>query len=377
MKPTDFTLDEQLRITAHEIIRRKKTLDITDEDIQTLLEAKPIIISELNEIVESFYAELLEIEEVSQVIGDAESLHRLKNHLQGYLRSLFDGPYDMDYVQSRLRIGLVHKRIGVPSKLFIAGYKILSRILRGRLRHHSKDISCELCSGRSGSLEKLMLFDLVLVFDTYIQGLVNEVNRSKADLETYARELEATVVSRTKQLAEQASKDGLTGLYNQRAFFEYLSTELSRSQRRADTFTLCYFDLDNFKKANDTFGHKYGDKVLTNVADATTKVLRKEDIGARYGGDEFCILLPQTSIDQAKSMCKRLTESFTKIDPECFVTMSIGLAEFVPDAGLDADTLIKRADKAMYLSKKQSGHYITPYSDDLISPLKEVYYPTI
>lgn len=377
MKPTDLTLDEQLRITAHEIIRRKKIFHISDEDIQNLLEVKPVILSELDDIVTNFYTKLVEVEGVAQVIGDAESLYRLKNHLQSYLRSLFEGPYGMEYVQSRLRIGLVHKRIGVPPKLYIAAYKILSKILRTKLREQNNEMSCDICSSRSSSLENLMLFDLVLVFDTYIQGLVNEVNRSKEDLEIYARELEGTVASRTKELAEQASKDGLTGLYNQRTFYEYLGTELSRSQRRADTFTLCYFDLDNFKKANDTHGHKFGDQVLTNVASAVKQILRDEDIGARYGGDEFCIILPNTPAEEAQTVCKRLINAFSKIDPDCIVTMSIGLAEFIPDLGLDADSLIKRADKAMYSSKNQSGHYITVYTDENTRPANNEFYPTI
>ena len=377
MKPTDLTLDEQLRITAHEIIRRKKLFQITEKDIQTLLEVKPIILTELDDIVTTFYTKLVEVEGVAQVIGDAESLYRLKNHLARYLRTLFEGSYGMEYVQSRLRIGLVHKRIGVPPKLYIAAYKILSKILRTKLREQNKEKSCDLCSSRSNSLENLMLFDLVLVFDTYIQGLVNEVNRSKEDLETYARELEDTISSRTKELAEQASKDGLTGLYNQRTFYEYLSTELSRSQRRADTFTLCYIDLDNFKKVNDTHGHKFGDQVLTNVASAIKQILRDEDIGARYGGDEFCMILPNASAEEARMVCKRLINAFSKIDPDCIVTMSIGLAEFIPDSGLDTDSLIKKADKAMYSSKNQSGHYITVYSDESQKPKNDNFYPTI
>lgn len=377
MKPTDLTLDEQLRITAHEIAWRKKIFNISEEDIETLLEVKPIILSDLENIVTTFYTKLVEIEGVAQVIGDAESLHRLKNHLQGYIRSLFEGPYNMEYVQTRLRIGLVHKRIGVPPKLYIAAYKILSKILRSKIREQNKEKACDICSNRSSSLENLMLFDLVLVFDTYIQGLVNEVNRSKEDLEIYARELEDTVASRTKELAEQASKDGLTGLYNQRTFYEYLGTELSRSQRRADTFTLCYFDLDNFKKANDTHGHIFGDQVLTNVATAIKQILRDEDIGARYGGDEFCMILPNASAEEAQTVCKRLINVFSKSDPDGIVTMSIGLAEFIPDSGLDTDSLIKRADKAMYLSKNQSGHYVTVYSDENTKIKNDAFYPTI
>ncbi len=75
-----------------------------------MLEVKPIILTELDDIVTDFYTTLVEVEGVAQVIGDAESLYRLKNHLQGYLRSLFEGPYDMEYVQTRLRCGLVLER---------------------------------------------------------------------------------------------------------------------------------------------------------------------------------------------------------------------------------------------------------------------------
>ncbi|MEZ0576885.1 GGDEF domain-containing protein, partial [Halodesulfovibrio aestuarii] len=170
--------------------------------------------------------------------------------------------------------------------------------------------------------------------------------------------------------------DGLTGLYNQRTFFDHLELEISRSHRRGDTFSICYFDLDNFKKANDTHGHKYGDEILINVATAMKQVLRKEDIAARYGGDEFCILFPDTQSGECRTICERLIEDFSKINSMNIVTMSIGLAEFSPETGLDADTLIKMADKAMYSSKKNPGHYITQYSDVVITSPDDEYDPT-
>lgn len=365
MKPTDMTLNEQLRITAHEIVKRKELLGLAEGDAGLLLEAKPLITEKLDEIVETFYGQLVDLEGVAQVIGDAESLARLKNHLRGYLRSLFGGLYDVDYVQSRLRIGLVHKRIGVPPKLYIAAYKILSGVLRDHLRPQSGDDKCTVCDSRYEALEKLMLFDLVLVFDTYIQGLMNEVKRGQEEVEDYARDLEVQVADRTRELAEQARKDGMTGLYNQRSFFEYVRMELSRAQRRAEVFSLCYIDLDKFKMANDTKGHKYGDSVLINVAKAMTEVLREEDIGARYGGDEFCVLLPQTNAVDAEGVCTRLTRAFSALDADCEVTMSIGIAEFDPNEGMDMELLIKQADKAMYLSKQQEGHAISHYNPEL------------
>lgn len=364
MKPTDQTLNEQLRITAHEISKRKRLLEITEDEAASLREAKPLITSDLDDIVESFYSRLVDMEGVSQLIGDSESLFRLKNHLRGYLRNLFDGVYDSEYVQSRLRIGLVHKRIGVPPKLYIAAYKLLSGLLRERLRTDGHDAdACKTCNNRYDALEKLMLFDLVLVFDTYIQGLMNEVIRGQDELEEYAHELEIQVAERTKQLREQARKDGMTGLYNQRSFFEYVRMELSRAQRRAERFSLCYIDLDHFKQANDTYGHKYGDEVLINVAKAMDEVLREEDVGGRYGGDEFCLLLPQTPAKDAVPVCQRLYEAFSALDPECKVTMSIGITEFDPNAGMDMELLIKQADKAMYASKEKKGHVITIHAD--------------
>ncbi|CCH49039.1 diguanylate cyclase domain-containing protein [Pseudodesulfovibrio piezophilus] len=368
MKPTDLTLNEQLRITDHEIIKRKGLLFITEEDAKILLAIKPLVANNLVDIVEKFYDKLVGLEGVSQVIGDAESLYRLKNHLRGYLRSLFDGQYDMEYVQSRLRIGLVHKRIGVPPKLYIAAFKTLSMILRDYLRDDTKDDSkddlvCKTCRVQQESLEKLMLFDLILVFDTYIQGLMNEVRRGQEELEEYTRELEEQVAVRTQQLADQARRDGMTGLFNQRSFYEYLRMEISRGQRRAERFALCYIDLDKFKQANDIHGHRYGDTVLLNVAKSLESITRQEDVAARYGGDEFCLLLPQTNAEMARLVCKRLTENFTLMDENCTVTMSIGIAEFDPNGGMDVELLVRMADQAMYVSKEKAGHYITVFSE--------------
>lgn len=354
MKPTDLTLNEQMRLTSFEIDKRKELLAISADDVKVLLEAKSVIVDDLDTIVEAFYKQLVNIDAVPQLIGDAESLYRLKNHLRGYLRSLFDGQYDIDYVQSRLRIGLVHKRIGVPPKLYVAAYKILSSLLKKRLKTSGEE-SCALCNARYEALEKLMLFDLVLVFDTYIQSLVNAVDRSREELEIYAQDLEQTVADRTKQLAEQARKDGMTGLFNQRSFFEAMRKELSRAQRRGEPLSLCYLDLDHFKKANDTMGHKYGDSILINVAKAMFAVLRQEDVGVRYGGDEFCILLPATSPKEAVIVCERVIEAFTELDEKKIVTMSVGITAFSPDSGLDSDALVKQADKAMYVSKKKKG----------------------
>ncbi|UZP67066.1 GGDEF domain-containing protein [Desulfovibrio mangrovi] len=364
-RPTDLTLNEQLRITSVEIQRRKELMGITEEDEKLLHELRPAIARDVVEIVSEYYEFLVDFYEVAELIGDSETLERLKNHLQRYVLTLFSGQYDAEYVQTRLRIGLVHKRIGVPPKLYVAALYKLGDLLRNRLILYGNGTkACEACSGRMSVLDKILMFDLILVFDTYIQSLMDELHRHKDEVEKYAAGLEGVIAKRTEELAELSRKDGLTGLFNQRSFFEELRRELARSHRRNQLLSLCYIDLDGFKRANDTFGHKYGDGVLMNMASVFRKTLRAEDSAARYGGDEFCVILPSTPREEAVGICQRLASQFSEIDPQCEVTLSIGIAEFSPDAGWDADMLVGHADSAMYRSKRVKGHAITVWGED-------------
>ncbi|MDH4320050.1 MAG: GGDEF domain-containing protein [Desulfobulbaceae bacterium] len=360
--PTDFTLTDQLRMTEREIRRRKEMLHITAEDSELLLNLKPQIASQLDILIEEFYAQQVQISEIARLIGDADTLRRLKQHMRLYILALFDSDYGHDYVLSRLRIGMVHKRIGVEPKLYVSAIRNLQNLLRTVILNNSNK-DCSLCGKQVNALEKILLFDLQLVFDTYIHSLMDELSRGKEEIEQYAESLEETVAERTRELFDLARKDGLTGLLNQRSFYEELRRELARSQRHGQEMTLMYFDLDGFKKVNDTQGHNRGDAILSGVADAINQSIRAEDIPARYGGDEFCIILPQTDSVSGASIAKRLSAAFDKTMGDSGVTFSIGLATSKSETPLDGDTLVKKADSAMYKSKKISGHAITVADD--------------
>lgn len=358
MKPTDQTLMEQIKITDREIEQRLGYLKLNKKDIQKIVQAKPIISNEIESIVKEFYDYLISYDEISHIIGDSESLTRLKNYIRQYILELFDGKYDADYVQSRLRIGLVHKRIGVPPKLYIMAVKHLLNLLRQRLVAESLE-NCRVCENRISLIETIILFDLTLVFDTYIHGMMEELIRGKKELEAYAEGLEEKINERTRELKNIARIDGLTSLFNQRSFYEELRREVSRSRRRASNLCLIYFDLDGFKRVNDTQGHQKGDEILVDTAKIVRKTLREEDISARYGGDEFCIILPNTDMASAKNVAQRLIQLFEDNMSDSGVTLSIGLAMTGPDALLDPETLVKTADAAMYESKEVKGHCIT------------------
>lgn len=356
MKTSDQTLIEQLKITEREIERRKEYLNLNEQDCLTLASLRDLIGENIDVIVEEFYKRILPFSEMDRVIGDAETLRRLKNHQRNYILNLFDGQYDEDYVHSRLRVGVVHKRIGVQPKFYVSAVYNLSSILRNIVISNNSD--CSTCNASLSAIEKIIMFDLSLTFDTYINSLMDDVKRSEEELEEYTQSLEEVISDRTKLLREQARHDGLTNLLNQHTFYTELKRELLRGQRRNNGTALIYFDLDGFKKLNDSKGHRHGDEILTAVANTMKVTLRETDILARYGGDEFCVILPESSLSQADHVCNKLCNAIKDSTKESGISCSMGISISLPERSYDANTLVKEADKAMYEAKKESGFSI-------------------
>nr|CAX83971.1 Diguanylate cyclase [uncultured bacterium] len=358
MNITSTTLLEQMHITDREIELRKRLFDFTDADVASLVACKDVISENLDKIVEEFYGYQVSQPEVALVIGDKETLDRLQSSMRRYIMELFEGYYDAEYVNKRLRVGKIHKRIGVTPKLYLSAIRLLQSILGKYVTQHmGTEHQCIPCVGARESLAKLILFDTQLVFDTYIGSLMSELESAKKDVEDYAVSLEEKVAVRTRQLSELSSKDALTGLYNQRSFYESLRRELAIGERTQATLSLVYFDLNGFKKINDTEGHKAGDSILQVVGDALREIVREGDWPCRYGGDEFCIIMPQTGVEAAHLACKRLIERYdTKATKG--VTFSVGIAQSGPGAFVDMNLLVKQADALMYEAKAESK--ITP-----------------
>jgi diguanylate cyclase (GGDEF)-like protein len=168
-----------------------------------------------------------------------------------------------------------------------------------------------------------------------------------------------------------AIQDGMTGIANKRHFGEFLEREVAVAHRHGHPLTLVMFDVDHFKKVNDTQGHLAGDAVLKDLTARIKPRVRREDLFARYGGEEFACVLPSTALaggvvfaEQLRVMVEERPTVFG--DKSISFTISLGVATLQREAGVDAQTLIKRADENLYAAKRGGRNRVVPTLGDLI-----------
>jgi diguanylate cyclase (GGDEF)-like protein len=200
------------------------------------------------------------------------------------------------------------------------------------------------------------------------EQLVLELKEAKEKAERLAGELREA----NSRLKDLVFRDGLTGLYNHRYFQEILEKEILRSQRYHTFLSLVMFDIDFFKKVNDTYGHPVGDLVLINIARTAEGAVRSSDVVSRYGGEEFVVILPETDQSGMKVFAERLRRGIERIttraeEKQIKVTISVGGATFVPGmTKITKELLVDTADKALYASKKNGRNRLTIF-EPLIS----------
>lgn len=181
----------------------------------------------------------------------------------------------------------------------------------------------------------------------------------ESQLDSYRQQLEAA----NRQLMELATTDSLTGLHNRRAFQERLASEVERAQRYEHYVSLILIDVDHFKQFNDSFGHQVGDEVLQRVARTLQRVARGSDFVARFGGEEFTVILPYTDSAGAVIFAERLRAAIeAEPCPQRQITASLGIATLAPGYNVDGDdestSLIRSADEALYYSKAMGRNQV-------------------
>jgi diguanylate cyclase (GGDEF)-like protein len=184
---------------------------------------------------------------------------------------------------------------------------------------------------------------------------VRDLNERLANLESANLDL----LMKNSALSEISARDSLTGLYNRWYVMEKIDSEMNRSVRHGSPVSLIMMDIDHFKRVNDSFGHSVGDRVLRSVGQVLRESCRVYDVPGRYGGEEFCIVLPETKVGNTTVVAERIRERleasrFDVGDNSVVVTASIGIAgiESVEAEGsLNSAILIDRADQALYSAK--------------------------
>ena len=213
---------------------------------------------------------------------------------------------------------------------------------------------------------------LLILFSLASMLLLQRQRRITKKLNAYKNQLEIVVEERTNELRAKNSQlereiedkqkieaklkhlatiDSLTSIYNRRKFNEVLSYELRRDERYPGGLSLVICDLDNFKRINDTYGHITGDEVLKSFASMVKDLIRNSDTFARWGGEEFVLLLPETGFETAMQIAEKIRQETENslFSDTCRITASFGVTQF-----LEGDTetvLINRADEALYKAK--------------------------
>ena len=224
--------------------------------------------------------------------------------------------------------------LGVGSIAYVLGTLIvrpLSRLARGAARVAAGDLDV----------------DLPVLGGGEVDSLTAAFNDMVARLRQKNEELERLSIT-----------DPLTGLYNRRYLMRALEQEIRRSDRHGHAFAVLAADIDRFKDYNDRHGHLAGDRALARTAAVLRESIRDVDWAARYGGEEFVVVLPETSLDQARRVAQRIR---TRIRAEAFeggpVTISIGVAAF-PDHGRSVESLLASADEALYEAKRRGRNRV-------------------
>ena len=174
----------------------------------------------------------------------------------------------------------------------------------------------------------------------------------------------ASIAIENATLYWQATTDRMTKLFSHHSFQQNLEDEIARAHRYGTTLSLIMFDIDHFKKFNDTYGHLQGDVIIKEIANILRVSVRTIDFTARYGGEEFAVILPEVNVKGAVVVAERIRKTieqhpFKGEEGTLFVTVSIGVAEFKPARIRSASQLIAEADKALYQSKEMGRNQIT------------------
>lgn len=317
MKEIIEVIKTTLNLNIETIEERKKYIGISDEDIKNLkIISQKLSENELDIIFKEFYEYLQNFKETKKILRNA-NIPNLIEKQKKYFRHMLDGKFNEEYIEERLKVGVVHQNLNLKAFYFIGAY---SRWQNGIIERLKKKFPAREVVELIVSLSKCVKFDIMLVLDVY-------------------------------HFAENL--DPLTNTLSRSIFLKYVEIEIHNAKRYNYPLSLIMYDVDNFKFINDTYGHSLGDKILKETAILVRESIRKGDIFCRWGGDEFLILLPHTNVEGAKIVAEKILKRIKDLKIDSInVSVSIGVSEFEREKDKNFNDLFTKTDKALYKAKK-------------------------
>jgi diguanylate cyclase (GGDEF)-like protein len=291
-------------------------------------------------IIDRFYRQLMRNAQAEELLSSFDVEHLRKRQID-YLNGFGDWFGDAGYFESRAGLGVTHARVGVPLSLYVASVGLLQSLIlevvldRLDVREERQALT-EL-------VVKLASLDIALATEVYHRARIEGLDQSLRSLE-----------QQRQQLHQQLERDALTAVSSRTSLLRELDAAIGRAVKTGQPLVVVMADLDHFKAVNDEHGHLAGDLVLKDVAGRIRAALREFDLVGRYGGEEFVVLLENTSLHTARQVAERIRrriggEPINTDNAAVKITISQGLALF--REGDSVQSLLKRADQAMYRAK--------------------------
>lgn len=303
---------------------------------------KQVIGPHIDEIIDKFYMYMLSQPDMLLYLDNQQLIDSLRKTQTAYLLGLGKKFDSADYFEERLRVGLAHAKVRIPPFLYICAYQRVRHLIYTCFPQNIKNDS-KLQDELYLFVNKITALDMSLAIETYHHYQMHKLENS---LETMKQEED--------YLRHLAETDILTGLPNHAHVIAMLDGSIANAKRDKEPLCVMMADIDFFKQVNDMHGHIAGDGVLREVAKRLRTALRDLDIIGRYGGEEFLVIFSDTEIDKAYEVAerirKRIADSPINLQGTTIeITISLGICTLREDD--DINSIIERADQALYLAK--------------------------
>ena len=322
-------------------------LDRSMREVVQLLQSKVLTRDAAARIVDQFFAQL-ELNPQASGILSSFDLGHLRERQIDYFKGFGVGFDGVDYFESRARVGVAHARVGIPLSLYLESFGMLQCLILEEI------LSLTEVQQHWEALMRLVLklttLDIALATEVYHRSQIQDLDRSLKHLEL-----------ERKSLRKQLDQDALTGVSSRTSLLRELQDSIERASKTGQPLVVIMADLDHFKVINDKQGHLVGDRVLKEVAARIKAALREFDLVGRYGGEEFVILLENTSTHTAHQIAERIrlrisSEPIHISGQDMQLTISQGLT--LCGQGDDSESMLSRADQAMYKAKQAGRNCI-------------------